>query len=57
MSNQIPRIDYNLLCNNNQDDNYKELKKLIQAEKNKQLNQFSRIYFSKSKISYIINEK
>mgnify|MGYP001161482659 FL=1 len=28
MSNQIPRIDYNLLCNNNQDDNYKELKKL-----------------------------
>ena len=29
MSNQIPRIDYNLLCNNNnKDDNYKELKKL-----------------------------
>ena len=28
MSNQIPRIDYNLLCNNIQDDNYKELKKL-----------------------------
>ena len=28
MSNQIPRIDYHLLCNNNKDDNYEELKKL-----------------------------
>lgn len=34
-----------------------ELKKLIQIETNKQLNQFSRIYFDKSKINYFINEK
>jgi peptidyl-prolyl cis-trans isomerase SurA len=31
-----------------------ELKKLIQIETNKQLNQFSRIYFDKSKINYFI---
>ena len=30
--------------------------KLIQFETNKQLNQFSRIYFNKSKINYSINE-
>ena len=35
----------------------KELSKLIQFENNKQLNQFSRIYFDKSKINYSINEK
>ena len=35
----------------------KELDQLIQYETNKQLNQFSRIYFDKSKINYIINEK
>ena len=34
-----------------------ELKKLINFEKNRQLNQFSKIYFNKSKINYIINEK
>tara|TARA_B100000029_G_scaffold226771_1_gene224542 strand:- start:2287 stop:3222 length:936 start_codon:yes stop_codon:yes gene_type:complete len=34
----------------------KELNKLIQLETNKQLNQFSRIYFNKSKINYSINE-
>ena len=34
-----------------------ELQKLIQFETNKQLNQFSRIYFNKSKINYSINEK
>jgi len=34
-----------------------ELNKLIQFEMNKQLNQFSRIYFNKSKINYSINEK
>mgnify|MGYP001270631216 CR=1 FL=1 len=34
----------------------KELEKLIKLETNKQLNQFSRIYFNKSKINYSINE-
>ena len=38
-------------------DKQKELNKLIQLETNKQLNQFSRIYFDKSKINYTINEK
>ncbi len=38
-------------------DKEKELDKLIQFEMNKQLNQFSRIYFNKSKINYTINEK
>ena len=33
-----------------------ELEKLIKFETNKQLNQFSRIYFDKSKINYSINE-
>ena len=28
MLNQIPRIDYQLLCNNNKHDNYEELQKL-----------------------------
>ena len=37
-------------------DKQKELEKLIQIEQNKQLNQFSRIYFDKSKINYSINE-
>ena len=34
----------------------KELDKMIKYETNKQLNQFSRIYFEKSKINYTINE-
>ena len=34
-----------------------ELDKMIKFETNKQLNQFSRIYFEKSKMNYIINEK
>ena len=34
-----------------------ELNKMIKYETNKQLNQFSRIYFEKSKINYTINEK
>ena len=38
-------------------DKKKELEKLIQVETNKQLNQFSRIFFDKSKINYSINEK
>ena len=37
-------------------DKQKELNKLIQLETNKQLNQFSIIYFNKSKINYSINE-
>ena len=37
-------------------DKKKELEKLIKLETNKQLNQFSRIYFNKSKINYSINE-
>tara|TARA_B100001093_G_C26647800_1_gene936103 strand:- start:95 stop:1030 length:936 start_codon:yes stop_codon:yes gene_type:complete len=38
-------------------DQEKELQKLEQAEINKQLNQFSRIYFDKSKMNYSIDEK
>ena len=34
-----------------------ELEKMIKFETNRQLNQFAKIYFSKSKINYIINEK
>ena len=34
----------------------KEIDKLIKAETNKQLNQFSEIYFNKSKMNYSINE-
>lgn len=37
-------------------DKQKEIEKLIKSETNKQLNQFSRIYFDKSKINYSINE-
>ena len=37
-------------------DKDKEYQKLVQIETNKQLNQFSRIYFDKSKINYTINE-
>ena len=33
------------------------LKKMIDYEKNKQLNQFSNIYFNKIKVNYSINEK
>ena len=37
-------------------DENKELEKLIKIETNRQLNQFSRIYFDKAKINYSINE-
>ena len=37
-------------------DKEKELKKLIEYEKNRQLNNFSKIYFNKAKINYIIDE-
>ena len=33
-----------------------QLKKMIKFETNKQLNQFSRIYFNKAKLNYLINE-
>ena len=33
------------------------LKKMTEFEKNKQLNQFSNIYFNKIKVNYVINEK
>ena len=33
-----------------------ELTKMVKFETNKQLNQFSKIYFDKSKINYSINE-
>ena len=38
-------------------DKQKEVDKLVQSETNRQLNQFSRIFFDKSKINYSINEK
>lgn len=38
-------------------DKNEETKKMIKFETNKQLNQFSRIFFDKSKINYNINEK
>ena len=38
-------------------DKDEELKKMVNFETNKQLNQFSRIYFDKAKINYSINEK
>ena len=38
-------------------DRNEELTKMIKFETNKQLNQFSKIFFDKSKINYTINEK
>ncbi len=38
-------------------DKQKEIEKLIRSETNKQLNQFSRIFFDKAKINYSINDK
>ena len=37
-------------------DKEKELNKLIKLETNKQLNQFSRVYFEKSKMNYSLYE-
>ena len=50
---KIDQIKINKIKINKQ----QELQKLIQFETNKQLNQFSRIYFNKSKINYSINER
>ena len=41
----------------NKIDKEKEKKKLIQIERNKKLEKFSRIYFSKVKRNYLINEE
>ena len=38
-------------------DKEEELKKMVKFETNKQLNQFSKIFFDKTKINYSINEK
>ena len=38
-------------------DKQKEINKLVNSETNRQLNQFSRIFFDKSKMNYSINEK
>ena len=38
-------------------DKDEELKRMIKFETNKQLNQFSKIFFDKTKINYSINEK
>ena len=38
-------------------DNEMKLKEMIDFERNRQLNQFSNIYFNKIKINYSINEK
>ncbi len=38
-------------------DKEEEFKKMVKFETNKQLNQFSKIFFDKSKINYSINEK
>ena len=37
-------------------DKEKELKKLIEFEKNKELKKFSKIFFDKAKINYLISE-
>ncbi len=50
---KIDEIKFNKIKINKE----KELEKLIQAERNKQLNKFSIIYFDKSKINYSISEK
>ena len=38
-------------------DKDKELKKMVEFEKNRQLNQLSKIYFNKAKVNYSIDEK
>ena len=38
-------------------DKDKELKRLIEYETNRQLNQFSKMYLNKAKMNYEINEK
>ena len=38
-------------------DEESELKKMIEFERNQQLNRFSNVYYNKSKMNYVINEK
>ena len=38
-------------------DKQKEIEKLIKSERNSQLNKFSKIYFNKVKLNYLIDEK
>jgi len=52
----ILKID-EIMINQVKIDKQKEVNKLVQSETNRQLNQFSRIFFDKSKINYLINEK
>ena len=52
----ILKID-NIRIIENEINKEKELKKLIQIEKNKKLEKFSRIYFNKTKTNYRIDEK
>ena len=49
---KINKIRFNKVKINTEE----QLKKLINSERNKQLNQFSRIFFNKSKINYSIDE-
>jgi len=50
---KVDKIRYKNIIKNKED----ELEKMIKFETNKQLNQFSKIFFDKSKINYNINEK
>ena len=49
---KINKIRFNKVKINTEE----QLKKLVNSERNKQLNQFSRIFFNKSKINYSIDE-
>ena len=49
---KIDEIKYNAV----RIDKKKELEKMVKFETNKQLNQFSRIFFNRSKMNYAINE-
>ena len=49
---KINKIRFNKIKVNTEE----QLKKLVNSERNKQLNQFSRIFFNKSKINYSIDE-
>ncbi len=47
----------NIKITKNKIDKKKEFKKIMEVEKNKKLEKFSRIYFNKIKKNYLINEK
>ena len=50
---KVEKIKFNTIEINEKE----ELNKMIIFETNKQLNQYSRIFFNKSKLNYSINEK